>query len=101
MPRELLAAEEELDGELCAAALRNVRPWKDCWATSEISPARPTAPAIIQRFMREIRTSPRSRALIEAFPRSRALIGAFPATGASSARGRRTTLTQRENALIR
>jgi hypothetical protein len=59
--------DEELDE---AALLRTVRPWKEFEATSETSPVRATAPAIIHRLIRDTRARPRSRASIEAFLRT-------------------------------
>ncbi|HEY2159940.1 MAG TPA: hypothetical protein VGH24_01415 [Solirubrobacteraceae bacterium] len=69
MPPPLLAPEEDDDEELAddcvfeVALVWTVRPWNDFAATTEINADRATAPAIIQRLMREISASPRSRAV--------------------------------------
>jgi hypothetical protein len=109
---EALPMEDDEDAavEDAEAVLLRVRPWNECEATSDMTPASPTAPAIIQRFSRVTRASPRSRARIEAIRCSRArsasrrcsraVLEARLDTLSSSARARRPLLIEGENPLI-
>jgi len=70
---------EGCDGWLVALALVAARPWNERAAATEIRPDSATAPAIIHLFIRAIRFSPASRAVI-----ALGVISALPMIGPGS-----------------
>ena len=61
---ELELAPEDCDDWAEDPPFEAAWPWKDLAAAIEMTPVRPTAPAISHRLIREIRASPASRVLV-------------------------------------